>query len=95
LENGEKSQSDIQKHKQLLNQRKAIQQKLDNATQLLQDLRKAQHERLSANPPPHLALVRPPSSAEHELGECSQNCLNVVWMSMKVEMFKYLCFEIC
>lgn len=69
VENGEKNQEDSQLQKQLLDQRKFIQQKLDSTTQLLQDLRKAQNERLSANPPPHLALVRPPTALEHELGK--------------------------
>ncbi|KFM63903.1 Bromodomain-containing protein 7, partial [Stegodyphus mimosarum] len=71
LENGEKNRSDLLhlKHKQLLSQRRAIQQKLDNATQLLQDLRKVQNERLSSNPPPHLALIRPPSTLENDLAD--------------------------
>lgn len=69
FENGEKNQDEAQLQKQLLNQRKFIQQKLDSTTQLLQDLRKVQNERLSANPPPHLALVRPPTAVEHELAD--------------------------
>lgn len=70
-ENGERvlDESLILKHKQLLSQRKAIQQKLDNTTQLLQDLRKVQNERLSSNLPPHLALIRPPTATEHELAD--------------------------
>ncbi|XP_054707392.1 bromodomain-containing protein 7-like [Uloborus diversus] len=69
VESGEKSERILQKHKQLLIQRRAIQQKLDNATQLLQDLRKVQNERLSSNPPPHMALVRAPSNIEHDLAD--------------------------
>lgn len=79
-ENGDKSQED-QLQKQLLNQRKFIQQKLDSTTQLLQDLRKVQNERLSANPPPHLALIRPPSAMEHELGK-SYSALLVYSMNL-------------
>ncbi|XP_015910234.1 bromodomain-containing protein 7 [Parasteatoda tepidariorum] len=65
LENTERNEQ----RKQLLYLRKSIQQKLDNTTLLLHELKKAQNERLNANPPPHLALIRTPTAAENELAE--------------------------
>lgn len=57
------------KCKKMLAQRKAIQQKLDTTSQLLNDLTKVQNDRLSANPPPHLALIQGPSAAENDLAD--------------------------
>lgn len=59
----------VDQRRHLLHQRKAIQQKLDTATHLLSELKKVQNDRLSSNPPPHLGLVRNPSTVEHELGK--------------------------
>lgn len=53
----------------LMEQRIAIQQKLDSTTKLLQDLAKVQHDRLSAEPPSHLAHIQGPSAVEQELAE--------------------------
>ncbi|KAG8180474.1 hypothetical protein JTE90_026636 [Oedothorax gibbosus] len=71
LDENKKGESDekLEKRKEILNHRRNFQIKLDKATQLLHDLKKIQNDRLSANPPPHLALVRQPSAAETELAE--------------------------
>ncbi|CAL1261085.1 unnamed protein product [Larinioides sclopetarius] len=66
-ENEEKNS--FEKRKEILYKRRTFQMKLDNTTQMLNELKKAQNERLSSNPPPHLALIRPPSTIESELAE--------------------------
>ncbi|KAF8764828.1 bromodomain-containing protein 7-like isoform X3 [Argiope bruennichi] len=67
IENEEKNS--LEKRKEILYKRRTFQMKLDNTTQMLNELKKAQNERLSSNPPPHLALIRPPSTIENELAE--------------------------
>ncbi|GIY02128.1 hypothetical protein CDAR_229952 [Caerostris darwini] len=66
-ENGDRISLD--KRKEILYKRRTIQMKLDNTTQMLNELKRAQNERLSSNPPPHLALIRPPSIVETELAD--------------------------
>ncbi|GFR21006.1 bromodomain-containing protein 7 [Trichonephila clavata] len=66
-ENDEKNS--LEKRKEILCKRRTIQMKLDNTTQALNELKRAQNERLSSNPPPHLGLIKPPSTMENELAE--------------------------
>ncbi|GFS49465.1 bromodomain-containing protein 7 [Nephila pilipes] len=66
---GENEDKSSLEKRNLLCKRRTIQMKLDNTTQALNELKKAQNERLSSNPPPHLGLIRPPSTIENELAE--------------------------
>ena len=46
----------------------AIQKKLDETGEMLSDLQKTQHQRLSQKLPPHLAMLPGPSEKETKLG---------------------------
>lgn len=53
--------------------RDPIQKKLDETTNLLQDLAKVQNARLSAKPPLHLGHTPGPSNEELQLGKQNNN----------------------
>lgn len=46
-----------------------FQKDLDKAAELINDLQKTQHERLSLKPPPHLGSIPGPGDAEKQLGK--------------------------
>lgn len=78
----------------LSEQRRAIQRKLDSTTKLLQNLAKVQHERLSAEPPPHLANIQGPSAAEQELAEkVSQKLADIASQATPSEIVSVECLR--
>ena len=54
-------------------QRDAIQKKLDKTGEMISDLQKTQHQRLSQKLPSHLAMVPGPSEKETKLGKTSDD----------------------
>ncbi|XP_067144180.1 bromodomain-containing protein 7 isoform X1 [Centruroides vittatus] len=84
----------LQNEVSLSEQRRVIQRKLDSTTKLLQNLAKVQHERLSAEPPPHLANIQGPSAAEQELAErVSQKLADIASQATPSEIVSVECLR--